>query len=228
MQKTIDANQSQQTNQSQKVAVLGASGWIGSHLVNEAVSRGHEVIALVRDAEKFSTAGVQVRQFDLLDTQADLATAVQGADVVIAAVGGRAAGNHELVAQTAQRLLTTLPETGVSRLLWVGGAGSLEVAPGVTLLSGPEFPDAYRAEAQAQGEALAVFRQSDSPIAWTFVSPAAEIFPGEQQAPYRVGGEQLLTDADGNSRISVSDYAVAMVDELEAEQYPNQRIGVAY
>lgn len=228
MQKTTYTNQSQQTNKPLKVAVLGASGWIGSHILNEAVSRGHEVIALVRDAEKMSADGVEVRPFDLLDTQADLATAVKGADVVIAAVGGRAAGNHELVEQTAQRLLATLPEAGVSRLLWVGGAGSLEVAPGVTLLSVPEFPDAYRAEAKAQGEALAVFRQTKRPLHWTFVSPAAEIFPGEKQAPYRVGGEQLVTDADGNSRISVSDYAVAMVDELEAAQYLNQRIGVAY
>lgn len=210
------------------VAVLGASGWIGSHIVNEALARGHQVTAIARRPENASAEGASVREFDLLNAQADLASAVQGADVVIAAIGGRAAGNHELVAHTAQRLLADLPNTSASRLLWVGGAGSLEVAPGVTLVSVPDFPEAYRAEALAQGEALEVFRNSSSAINWTFVSPAAEIFPGEAQGSYRIGGEQLLTDDNGNSRISVSDYAKAMVDELEAAQHLNQRIGVAY
>lgn len=211
-----------------KVAVLGASGWIGSHIVSEALARGHQVTAIAREAGKITEQGASVREFDLLNAEADLASAVQGVDVVIAAIGGRAAGNHELVAHTAQRLLAELPNTSASRLLWVGGAGSLEVAPGVTLVSVPEFPEAYRAEALAQGEALEVFRNNSSSISWTFVSPAAEIFPGEPQGSYRVGGEQLLTDDNGSSRISVSDYAKAMVDELEAAQHLNQRIGVAY
>ena len=211
-----------------KVAVLGASGWIGSHIVNEAKARGHEVIALVRDTSKVDDAGVEVRQFDLLDASADLAKATKDVDAVISAIGGRAVGNHEIVRNTAKKLLTELPVAGVNRLLWVGGAGSLEVAPGVELVTVPDFPAEYKDEAIAMGEALKVFRTTSSDLNWTFVSPAAEIFPGEKEAPYRVGGEQLLTDEQGASRISVSDYAVAMIDELEAGKYPNQRIGVAY
>ncbi|OPX56266.1 hypothetical protein SAMN02745127_00635 [Oceanospirillum multiglobuliferum] len=211
-----------------KVAILGATGWIGSHIVNEAKSRGHEVIALVRDPSKLMDSQIETRQFDLLNTNVDLAAALQDVEVLISAIGGRAAGNHDLVATTAERVLTELPATAVQRLLWVGGAGSLEVAPNVALVNTPDFPAEYKDEALAMGEALAVFRNSKSPLNWTFVSPAAVIFPGEKQGHYRIGGDQLLQDAEGNSQISVSDYAVAMIDELEQAQYPRQRIGVAY
>lgn len=211
-----------------KVALIGATGWIGSHILNELTSRGHEVAALVRNPAKLNSASVTVRQCDLEAADADLAQALAGVDAVIASVGGRADGNHQVVAQTATRLLAELPRVGVSRLLWVGGAGSLEIAPGVTLLSLPEFPEAYKAEATAQGQALAVFKNSQSPVNWTFISPAAEIFPGDKAGDYRIGGEQLVTDSEGKSRISVSDYAAALVDELEKGKYPQQRIGVAY
>ncbi|ENC9837291.1 NAD(P)-dependent oxidoreductase [Vibrio fluvialis] len=210
-----------------KVAVLGASGWIGSHIVEEAQARGHEVIAVVRDPAKVSAQGVDVRQFDL-QAGGDLAAAVAGADVVVASIGGRASGAHDIVAKTATTMLEQLPQAGVERLLWVGGAGSLEVAPGVKLVTVPDFPEAYKAEALAQGEALDVFKASTSSVNWTFMSPAAEIFPGEKQGAYRVGGDQLLSDAEGNSRISVADYAAALVDELESAAHPRQRIGFAY
>lgn len=212
-----------------KLAIIGATGWIGSTLVAEAHSRGHEVIAIARDSGKIAASAVEKRSFDLTaGDSASLAAAVAGADLVIASIGGRAAGNHEMVAASAQRLLSELPAAGINRLLWVGGAGSLEVAPGVTLLSLPEFPDAYKDEATAQGEALAVFRNSDSAVNWTFISPAAEIFPGERSGNYRTGGDSLISDADGNSRISVQDYAVALIDEAEKNAHPKQRIGVAY
>ncbi len=211
-----------------KVAVLGASGWIGSQLVLEAKQRGHQVIALVRDIAKCDVAGVEVRQFDLQDSDQDLFKAVQGADVVIASIGGRAAGNHDIVPATATRLLNTLANTEIKRLLWVGGAGSLEVAPGIKLVTTAQFPAEYKDEALAQSDALEVFKGFDGGLNWTFVSPAAELFPGEKQQAYRIGNDTLLTDAQGNSRISVADYALAMIDELEANQHPNQRIGVAY
>lgn len=211
-----------------KVAVLGATGWIGRHIVEEAASRGHEVIALVRDLASADLNAAALRRFDLLDGSQELAEAVAGADVVISAIGGRAAANHDIVARTAQRLLAELPTAGVDRLLWVGGAGTLEVAPGVELVTLPDFPEEYKPEAVAMSEALAVFRGTESTVNWTFVSPAAEIFPGEKQGTYRIGGDELLADEQGASRISVSDYAAAMIDELEAGHYPKQRIGVAY
>jgi uncharacterized protein len=211
-----------------KIAVLGASGWIGSHLVNAAKDRGHQVVALVRDTNKFPGQGVEVRSFDLLAKEADISSVLDGVEVVLSAIGGRAAGNHQIVAETAGLLLDKLPKVGVKRLLWVGGAGSLEVAPGITLMSVPEFPEEYKAEAEAQSGALDVFRNSNSQLNWTFVSPAAEIFPGENKGEYRIGGDQLLVDEAGKSRISVSDYVRAMIDELEAGKYPSQRIAVAY
>ncbi len=178
-----------------KVAILGASGWIGSHLAAEAKMRGHEVVAVVRDPAKVTLKGVAVQQLDILNPESSLKSVLEGVDAVIASIGGRAAGNHEMVAKTAQRLLNELPQAGVARLLWVGGAGSLEVAPGVKLVTVPGFPEEYKGEALAQGEALEVFRASNSDVNWTFVSPAAEIFPGDKQGQYRVGGDQLLTTA---------------------------------
>ncbi len=163
-----------------KVAILGASGWIGSHLAAEAKMRGHEVVAVVRDPAKVTLKGVAVQQLDILNPESSLKSVLEGVDAVIASIGGRAAGNHEMVAKTAQRLLNELPQAGVARLLWVGGAGSLEVAPGVKLVTVPGFPEEYKGEALAQGEALEVFRASNSDVNWTFVSPAAELFPGDK------------------------------------------------
>lgn len=210
-----------------KVAVLGASGWIGSQIVEEAVTRGHQVIALVRNPSVIERQDVEVRQLDMLAEQ-DFAQALQGVDTVIASIGGRAAGNHDMVERSAAKLLEQLPNAGVKRLLWVGGAGSLEVAPGVQLVTVPDFPAEYKDEALAQSQALQVFRNSDSPLNWTFVSPAAEIFPGEKVGQFRVGGDQLLTDAQGHSKISVADFASAMLDELETAKHAKQRISVAY
>ncbi|EPF2927968.1 NAD(P)-dependent oxidoreductase [Vibrio navarrensis] len=210
-----------------KVAVLGASGWIGSQIVEEAVTRGHQVIALVRNPSTIERQDVEVRQLDVLAEQ-DFAQALQGVDTVIASIGGRAAGNHDMVERSAAKLLEQLPNAGVKRLLWVGGAGSLEVAPGVQLVTVPDFPAEYKDEALAQSQALQVFRNSDSPLNWTFVSPAAEIFPGEKVGQFRVGGDQLLTDAQGHSKISVADFASAMLDELETAKHAKQRISVAY
>ncbi|KYN23949.1 NAD-dependent dehydratase [Vibrio cidicii] len=210
-----------------KVAVLGASGWIGSQIVEEAVTRGHQVIALVRNPSAIERQDVEVRQLDVLAEQ-DFAQTLQGVDTVIASIGGRAAGNHDMVERSAAKLLEQLPNVGVKRLLWVGGAGSLEVAPGVQLVTVPDFPAEYKDEALAQSQALQLFRHSDSPLNWTFVSPAAEIFPGEKMGQFRVGGDQLLTDAQGHSKISVADFASAMLDELETAKHAKQRISVAY
>lgn len=210
-----------------KVAVLGATGWIGSHIVEEAKARGHQVIAVVRDPAKMTVDGVEIRQFDLQGSES-IASSVAGVDALIVSISGRAAGQHDIVAKTAATLLEQLPSAGIERLLWVGGAGSLEVAEGVRLVTVPDFPDAYKAEAMAQGDALDVFKASESPLNWTFISPAAEIFPGEKHGTYRVGGDQLLSDAQGQSRISVADYAAALVDELETAAHPRQRIGFAY
>ena len=207
------------------ITILGATGWIGSHIMAQAKTNGHNVTAVVRDADKV-TDGTAVEEFDL-QSQNDIAEVLTNADVVIASIGGRAAGNHELVAQTAKRLLTALSGSS-TRLLWVGGAGSLEVAPGVTLVSSPDFPAEYKDEALAQGEALSVFKATNTTTQWTFVSPAAVIYPGESEGPYRIGGDAFFTNEQGESKISVTDYAIAMLDEVQNAAHINQRMSVAY
>ena len=207
-----------------KLAIIGASGWIGSHIAKEAQRRGHALRLLVRDPGKVQSDATVVA-FDL---SAPDWSALQDVDVVIGAIGGRAQGNHSVVPESAQRLLQELPKLGVKRLVWVGGAGSLLTAEGGSLVESPRFPAEYRDEALAQAQALEIFKASQSPLTWTFISPAAEIFPGETSGQYRVGQEQLLTDSEGRSRISVADYAYALLDEVEQNRYRNQRIGVAY
>lgn len=208
-----------------KVAVLGATGWIGSTIVQQATKRGLEVVSIVRDAAKV-TDNTAVRVFDL-QSQDNIASVLEGVDVVIASVGGRASGNHELVAQTAERLLSALNGT-TTRLLWVGGAGCLELAPGVTLVSTPEFPAENKNEALAQGAALDVFKATTSSASWTFVSPAAIIYPGDNEGNYRIGSNTFFTNDAGESKISVTDYASAMVDEAQNAAYVNQHISIAY
>jgi|TARA_R110000851_G_scaffold44749_4_gene109872 putative NADH-flavin reductase len=199
--------------------------------MQQAISRGHDVVAVVRDASKVSQ-DVAIRTLDVT-TMTSVAVAGADADVVIASISGRAAQNYQVVAQTAKQLLQHLPQAGKPRLLWVGGAGSLEVAPGVTLVSTPEFPEEFKAEAIAQGEALDVFRATDSAIEWTYVSPAAIIFTGESEGQYRLGGDEFFTDVQGQSRVSVVDYAKAMLDEAMLDEtknakHLNQRISLAY
>jgi putative NADH-flavin reductase len=113
-------------------------------------------------------------------------------------------------------------------VLYVGGASSLEVAPGLALADTPDFPDAYKAEAQEGRDALAVWRGEAEGLDWTYLSPAAEIAPGERTGSYRTTRDRLLVDADGKSFITFEDYAVAVLDELERPEHVGQRFGVAY
>jgi uncharacterized protein len=125
-------------------------------------------------------------------------------------------------------MLAGLSRAGVKRLVWVGGGGSLEVAPGVRLVDTPAFPAEYKAEALAQAEALKLFRSSSGNVEWSYLSPPAIIQPGQRTGRYRTGTDQLLTDDKGESRISVEDYAVALMDEVERPARSRKRFTVAY
>lgn len=208
------------------ITILGATGWIGGEITTQALLRDHQVTTIVRNPDKLTAENVTLNTFDL-QSDDDIAPLLAGADVVIASIGGRAAGNHELVAQTAHRLLTALSGSS-TRLLWVGGAGSLETAPGVTLVSSADFPAEYKAEALAQGEALEIFRTTNTTTQWTFVSPAAVIYSGSSEGVYRIGGDAFFTNEQGESKISVTDYAIAILDEAQNAAHPNRRISVAY
>lgn len=207
-----------------KLALFGASGMIGSRLLREAVRRGHAVTAVVRDPRKFATptGRVIVIKGDVLNP-ADVAAAVAGHDAVLCAVGPTA----EVLAAAPRSLIEGLTRAGVRRLLVVGGAGSLEVAPGRQLVDQPDFPAAYKAAALAHRAALAVYRQNTS-LDWTFVCPPAEIAPGQRTEKFRLGGDQLIRNASGESRISAEDYAIAFIDEVEQPKHIRQRITVAY
>jgi len=212
-----------------KIAIFGASGWIGGTIAREALVRGHTVTAIVRDP-----ARLQLRHERLATMIGDVtdptrvAGVVAGHDAVAAAIGGRRDGHHEVVPAAVRSLLVGLSRPGVKRLVWVGGGGSLLVAPGVRVIDTPEFPAEWKAEASAQVQALELFRASTSDVKWSFLSPPAVIEPGQRTGRYRTGGDLLVTDEKGVSRISVEDYAVAFLDELERPTHVCQRFTIAY
>ena len=212
-----------------KIALFGATGHLGQGILHEALSRGYDVVAVVRDPSRLTQRNdkLKVVTGDVAQPASWL-DAVRGADAVVASLSARRDGNPDSVLAHAGVLLDNLPKAGVKRLLWVGGAGSLEVAPGVKVLDDPHFPDAWKAEAIAQSKALDMFRASKADVDWTYISPAALIEDGERSGKYRVGSDQLLVDGSGVSRITVPDYAVALLDRIEQHDALRQRITVAY
>ncbi len=211
-----------------KIALIGATGFIGSHLLQEAVQRGHQVTALVQHPEKVpALPGVQAKALDALNTAA-LTEALRDHDLVLSAFSGHAQPDVlGYFLQGFQSILSATKAAAVPRLLVVGGAGSLEVAPGVHLLDTPQFPAEWKASAEGARQALSLLR-AEPALDWTLLSPAAMLAPGERTGVFRLGGDQLMTDAQGQSRISVADYAVAMLDELERPAHRRQRFSVAY
>jgi len=202
-----------------KIAVIGASGNVGSRVVAELARRGHAVTAIVRHPDKLAVrAGVTPVKGDLFDQPA-MARLLAGHDVAISAV-------HFLASDPA-KLIGAAKMSGVGRYLVVGGAGSLEVAPGVPLVTTPGFPAAYKAEAEKGGAFLDLLRQENE-LNWTFLSPSALFVAGERTGRFRVGTDALLTGKDGKSWISFEDFAVALVDEIERPAHIRQRFTVGY
>jgi len=202
-----------------KVALIGASGNIGSQILAELRARGHSVTAIARNPEKIApAAGVTAVGADVADEKA-LAAALRGHDAVISAVRFR---NFD-----PRVLLGAIKTSGVKRLIMVGGAGSLEARPGVQLIDTPDFPEAYKPEAGAGRSALNALR-AESSLDWTFLSPSAVIASGARTGKFRLGKDAVLIGADGKSRISIPDYAIALVDELENPRHIRQRFTVGY
>lgn len=202
-----------------KVTVLGASGRAGSEIVKELARRGHAVTAVARRPERIPEApGVTAVAGDV-NQPATLVPALSGADAVVSAI--------MFVDSDPQLLIKAVKDAGVPRYLVVGGAGSLEVAPGQALINTPGFPDAYRAEAEAGGRFLEALR-AEPELNWTFLSPSALFDGSERTGTFRLGDDALLTDDQGNSRISFPDYAIAMADEIETPRHPRARFTVGY
>lgn len=211
------------------IALFGAGGHIGRGILDEALARGHEVVAVVRDLARtqIDHPKVKIVAGDV-GNPASYRDAIRGAEAAIASLSARRDADAALVPKYAASLLDVLPAAGVKRFVWVGGAGSLETAPGVKVIDDPNFPAAWKPEALAQAQALEIFRASKAGLDWTYVSPAALIEDGERSGKYRIGGEQLLVDANGKSRITVADYAIAVLDRVEQNDKPRRRVTVAY
>lgn len=210
-----------------RIALIGASGLVGRPILQEALTRGHRVTALVTRPEKLADLRVEVRRVDALDTST-LADALRDHDAVISAFSGHAQDDVlEYYVRGMRSIVQATKRAGVPRLLVVGGAGSLEVAPGVQLLDTPEFPAIYRATAEGAREALYLLR-NETALDWTMLSPSAHLEAGPRTGKFRLGADQLLVDAEGHSRISLADYAAAMIDELEDPQHTRQRFTVGY
>lgn len=200
-----------------RILLIGATGMIGSRIAAEARGRGHTVTGVTRSGADGTTAG------DANDASAVAALAA-GHDAVVLAVTPGEGG----MLGTGRAVFEALRTAGVRRLVVVGGAGSLEVAPGVRLVDGPDFPSAWKEDALAQAALLDLMREEAGDLDWTYVSPAAEIAPGERTGNHRRGDDALLTDAEGRSRISAEDYADGLVTELEKGEAIGRRITFAY
>jgi uncharacterized protein len=208
-----------------KVVLFGASGMIGSRILDELVRRGHAVTAVARHPEKVrGFNGVKPVQADVTDP-ASVAVVAKGADAAISAYAPPHTDPGKIL-ETTRALVAGLNQAGVHRLIVVGGAGSLEIAPGVQLVDTPEFPSAWMAIALAHRDVLPILKRSD--LDWTYFSPAALIEPGVRTGKFRLGGTRLVANDRGESKISAEDYAVALVDELENSQNIRKQFTAAY
>ncbi|MDR3453049.1 MAG: NAD(P)H-binding protein [Rhodoferax sp.] len=207
-----------------KIAIIGAGGKVGRPIAQEAQDRGHEVIALLRPnalgPSALARAAGAVDIFDSLD----LARAVRGCDAIVSAYGAPA-GALQLLPAVAASVVSAARQAAVRRVLLVGGAGILEVAPGVRLADTPGFPAALMPKVKAHADAIAVLRRA-ADLDWTCVAPAAQIGPGARSGRYRTAVDALVADEAGRSCISYGDFACALLDELQACRYPRQLLGV--
>ena len=213
-----------------KIALLGATGFVGSAILNEALSRGHSVTALVRDIEKLKPRErLVVKMGDVYDSDS-LETLIRSHDAVISAFNP---GWKDLKSVRKTRfggqlsIIAAIKKAGVKRVLWVGGAGGLEVKPGVRVIDNPDMPDWVRPGSLATINALEQLRKEPE-LEWSFLAPSAEMQPGQRTGKFRLGTDLLLVDAGGKSHVSVQDYAVAMIDELEHPMHIRQRFTVGY
>ncbi|GAA0930872.1 NAD(P)-dependent oxidoreductase [Nonomuraea longicatena] len=211
-----------------RITVFGAAGDVGSRVVAEALSRGHEVVAVVRDRARFgllpADADAQVGDAGNVE---DVARLGAGQDVVVSATRPPAGQEGELAA-TAKALLAGLSGTGV-RLLLVGGAATL-IVPGTggrTVVEDPDFPTEIRDIALACADQHHVVRGEEE-VDWAYLSPPSRLMPGERTGRYQVGADELLFDAAGHSAISMEDFAVALLDEAEHPRHHRTRFTVAH
>jgi len=207
------------------VVVYGATGNAGSEIVKELVRRGHKVTGVARKVDSLKgVEGVAAKTDDLSKADA-IAGIIKGADVVVSSYQPPA-DNTDALIDVTKREIEAVKKAGVSRLLVVGGAGQLEVAPGVSLIKSGHLPQQYMAIAISHEKAAQALKGSD--INWTYIAPAAFFVPGDRTGKYRTGTNNLVSDAKGESKISFADYAIALVDEIEKPKNERALFSVGY
>jgi uncharacterized protein len=206
-----------------KVVLYGATGKSGRRILGELIARGHSVTAVARNPVDLQ-AGVKIQRDDL-SSMDKIAATIAGADAVVSAYAPPVDDTDQLIGVT-KRQIEAVKKAGKLRLIVVGGAGSLEVAPGVSLLKSGHLPEAWISIATSHEKALKLLEASD--INWTYFSPAAYFEPGERTGKFRLGKRNLVADDKGNSRISLEDYAIALVDELEKPAHERQQFTIGY
>jgi hypothetical protein len=208
-----------------RIVLCGATGQAGSRILNELLTRGHEVTAVVRDpATLAAREHLKVVQGDVLDV-AGIASACKGTDALVSAYGP-GPEHPERLAPATGKLLEAVKAGRVPRFVFVGGAGALEVAPGVRLIDSGHLPAEWMPIALAHAEALELARKSG--VNWTSLAPSAYFEPGERTGKFRLGKDSLILDENQQSRISFEDFAIALVDELEHPQHQRERFTVGY
>jgi hypothetical protein len=212
-----------------KIALIGATGYIGSVILQEALSRGHQVTGIARQPEKMPGHPNLIPS--MCDIRAELKTATLLLDheaVISAYAPDRGTPDvYEQVVSGYRAIIRALKKVGIRRLLVTGGAGSLEISPGVQLVDTLDLPEQWKPGILGIREVLHILRK-EAELDWTFLSPSQTIAPGKRTGQFRIGGDGLLTGADGKSRISLEDYAMAMIDELENPKHIRQRFTVGY
>lgn len=216
-----------------KVALIGASGFVGSHILHELLDRGHQVTAIVRHPEKVSThhPNLVVKKGDVYNEK-EVTELVKGLDAVISAFnsGWTNPNIYEDFLAGSKAIQQGVKAAGVKRLIVIGGAGSLEVAPGVQLIDTPQFPAEYKQGASGARDYLNIIKQEND-LDWTFISPAIEMHQGTsgvRRGAYRTALNNPVFDENGRSILSVEDLALATVDELEHPKHIRQRFTAAY
>jgi len=207
------------------IVLYGATGHAGSRILTELLSRGHQVTAVTRHPDKLAPQPNLAVKQGSVDSTAAIAVNIQGADAVVSAYAPPFSDTDQLVAVT-RNFIEAVEDARVPRFLYVGGAASLEVAPGVTLFESGHLPAEWRCIAKSHSDALNLIKKSA--INWTCFSPAGFFEPGQRTGKFRLGKDQLISDAEGNSRISMEDYAIALVDELEKPRHERQRFTIGY
>lgn len=210
------------------IALFGIAGRVGSRIAREALSRGYSVTGVYHHTGKgpLDRERLLLRPGNVMDP-VNVAEIAEGNDAVVSAVGPTPSSPADFLPNSVRSLLAGLKMSGIRRLVVVGGAASLEVAPGQRLMDAPDFPPAWREVAIAHQDALDVLKQ-EREIDWTYISPAAQLEPGERRGHYRVDKDKLVVNGDGESRISMEDYAIAVVDELEHPTALKQRMAVGW